>query len=189
MDFIRRYIEEAKPHVQTIGERAQATGERIIARLDRIAEAVESEEFDEHRRRCQFTTTAGAERVIAEVPTTQEWVLESLSLIPGAAGGAFVMRESGQLRYAFAVASPATITPDLVFGGGSRIAVTFADGAEGYAQFKVKRHKPKTAARNAGQADVAPFGPSDARTDASKDGRHAGPGVFHGPNPIAGRAA
>lgn len=83
--MIQPYMDRIGPMARDVGATAQGYAERIIARLDDIADAVRSEEFEEQRRRFPVTIPGitAADTVKFDIPPGEDWLLEAVTVSAG----------------------------------------------------------------------------------------------------------
>lgn len=186
-DFIDSYIEKAKPAAQNIAVTAQAYAERIISRLDRIAEAVESEEYDEQRRQYRLSLTQDIEQDLAQIPTGEEWFLEAVSVLTTCA---VAINESGRFKFAKQFAAADFTSPNVPFRGGNTLTIVSTGNAapvEAFVQFKVKRKKPAKRTGFAGDVVRAPNGLGSGQ-ERENERRHSNDALTSVSNVIGERA-
>lgn len=166
LNFIDQYIAQATPHVIGARDAATAYAERIIARLDAIRDAVQTEDFAERRQGLE--NPHNRNNGLVEIERDQTWILEHVALD---AAGTVTIRENGRIRYAKTFTAPDSAGGNsLVFHGGSVVEFAVTAGNL-YVQARVSQLKPE---RHMSAAfplrDVTPNGSGAPFSNA---GRHA----------------
>lgn len=85
-----------RPQFLSLGERLTIGFERVCARLDRLNELTDTEEFLELRRTTNLELTASAEVSLIESAVGEEWELELISVLGAMT---ITVNESGRFRY------------------------------------------------------------------------------------------
>lgn len=175
-NFLDSYINDALPHVTRSARTAYAQSERIIARLDSINEAVQSEEFLEIHSRQPFTLAIGVAVEMRPIPTGEMWELELVTAYAPAVAPLITIRDAlgGTLLYADTFTG-AVVRQGLglaLLGGFTPWIMAETASAQVTCQFRRRRLKQGHATRMVGEFDGSdlmngqPYGERDA------DGRH-----------------
>lgn len=175
-NFLDPYVSQALPHIQSTARIAHSQSERIIARLDAINEAVQSEEFLEIHSRQPFTLAIATPVEMRPIPTGEVWELEVVTAYAPALTPIITIRDAlgGTLLYADTFTG-AVVRQGLglaMLGGFTPWISSEVAGAIVTCQFKRRRLKQGHPTRMVGEFDGSdlmngqPYGERDA------DGRH-----------------
>jgi hypothetical protein len=135
LNFLDPYIERITPHVITAREAATSYAERIIAQLEAIRDAVETEDFAERRVGLENPQTRG----MTEIERDQNWIVELVTLD---AAGTVTIRENGRTRYVKTFATPDSAGGNnLVLRGGATVEF-LASAGNLFVQVKVNQPRP-----------------------------------------------
>jgi hypothetical protein len=192
-DIFDGYFEKLKPTLNDGVTTIQAYAERVIARLDDIVDAVQSDETLNVRRvyTPALSAAAGLSQEIAQVPTDQDWHLETVTIDTDAGTTIRISPGSGSVANWGVTVSAAGVTSaggnGAIFPGGSPIVITSSAGVSRvYLQFRYERRKAKRRATHAGVIVQSVTG-QDARTESSEEVRHKGTAIWAGNNVIGER--
>lgn len=192
MEWFTKQIEQLKPHAARIGVRAESYAERIIARLDAIHDALDTDDPDTAYRTARYTVMPGQDVDAFTVPPNQTWELTAFNLAPNVPGTAATVHLLDDYQFVGGVSggTPTSGPGGLFFRGGSIITLRgITDTALVYLQLKVTLKKPAKLTQAAGMMEWSAMdGVPDARQSAQNESRHATPGLVAVPNPV-GEAA
>lgn len=159
-----------EPASTTIREVAQTYADRILSRLDDIADGVQDEDWTEVRRPISLALGAGAPVEVATVPVGDSWEVEYIA-VSGATD--LTITTEGGLRFAKVFAGMDTLTPGTMLRSGEVVSLTSTNAVQVFVQFRLRTRKPGRPAPGAGQPEQSPDAPSEDRT-----GRHVQVGTF-----------
>lgn len=144
---MEQYADQVRPHLQSAGERACSYAERIIARLDAIHEAVQSEEFEERRRRESFPLGVGVTYPAGNVdsitvPAGEHWIIEAVTADVAAATAIRINADDRPVWFGQFAASDTKFGQGVWLASGQQLKVSnIGAGAVSmvYVQFKRER--------------------------------------------------
>lgn len=173
-DMFDSRITQAMPHVKRAGSIACMYGERVIARLDLILEAVQNEEFIEYHPRQWFTLVPGTSQDMQQIPTAEMWELESVTC--DGAGATVRISEGADAapRYACTFTTTDTkVALGLIFGGGTAPTIT-TTGANALVcvQFKRRKVRPARKSHAAGLIEAGDVWNGQPLGERDADHRH-----------------
>lgn len=153
MDFLQNsvqpYVDKLRPIAHSVGEEARAQCERIITRLDAIADAVKRDSTMYWRERPQVTLAVGASDNTITVPPGEQWELEAVTIVPtgavGTAGSIIIGLSAGLPLWGGAhTGRPTTVGGSGVrFESGHTLIVTANEtGALVMLQVRIERQAP-----------------------------------------------
>lgn len=181
-------IERCRPHALTLRDQATMFATGVIERLDRIADAVTTDDIYTVRRPVVGTATP----VTIEVPANDEWILESvIARTTPAAAATLDIRDQGGGALRFAVDIPATggytsnFSP-LRFMGGSILVATLSQPGEFRLVFAIDRLRSARPNLAAGVRNPTPDR-TDAPQEVEDTQRHVG--SWHPGVPVFGPSA
>lgn len=175
--WVQQYIDQAKPHVLSAAQTAEAMGERIIARLDLIVDAVHNDEFHEARLAPMLTFLAAGTQFVGTLHTDESWEIES---VWGNDASDVSVTLDGQTRWTKTFAGRETAGgAGVVLTGPGEVAITTTADITVGLQVKVKRPSAAKRTRAAGQRE-----PGIEPTNTLEGYRHAAPGLTSRPNAL-----
>lgn len=146
--LIGHQIDRIRPMAQSASEQAQVWAERVCDKLDRIAVAVENEEFTEQRKYLDLGTLQSGQTVeIAQVPAADEWYIDyitTMNVVTPTAGYGIQVKVGGLTRLAKEVkGDDIIVVPGMVVQGGTPLSVRNVTGGamDVFIQVRVKRPK------------------------------------------------
>lgn len=135
LNFIDQYVNRALPHVMTARDVAMAYAERIIAQLDAIRDAVETEDFAERRLGLENPQVRAV-----EIERDQNWIVELVTLD---AAGAVSIVENGRVRFIKTFTTADSVGGNnLVLRGGATVVFN-ATAGNLFVQVKVSQPRPE----------------------------------------------
>lgn len=187
LPMIDNIIDRFTPHALTVRDECRAWALAITDRLDRIADAVDSDDIYSLRRPVTGFAASGAATTQIEVPATDEWILESvIARTNPVAAGTLDIRDAngGALRFAADIPATGGYTGNFApmrFMGGSELVATMSVPGEFRLVFRYERKRAKRSNVSAGFRNPAPDGiGAGAGQEAENERRHVGswhPGV------------
>lgn len=159
--------DQIQPLARDVGMRAETWGVAVLARLDLILAAVQSEEYAEQRKRPAFSAAGGS----FEVPTGEVWLLEAVAQD---VAGTVAIHHGGRVRWIKTFAAADTVEGSGVLLTDGEYSVTVSAGSV-VLQLRSRRvsARKRLTATHPG-ADLGPNG-HGARLEGE---RHVGPPVI-----------
>lgn len=180
--LVQPHLDRIRPLAQSAAAEARGWGLDILARLDRIADAVDQDVTRFWRERPQFNLTAGTSDTFI-VPAGEQWVLEAVTMVPtGAVGtpGGVTLSVGGGLPL-FGANHPGRPRTepgnDIRLESGMQVTITALEvGCTVMAQVRVERKVAKVAGR---YTATNPGTDGDDATPNPDPGRHVGTWMQH----------
>jgi hypothetical protein len=188
-------VERFRPHVLTARDEVRVFAGCVIDRLDTIADALHADDVYSLRRPVIGNSAAGPASAVIEVPSNDEWILESvIARTAPAAAATLDIRDqastgTGALRFAADIPATGGYTSNfapLRFMGGSVMTAVMSQPGEFRLIFRYDRPRPRRQNVGTGWRSDTPDR-DDERTEVADTRRHVG--SWHPGVPIFGPSA